>query len=133
MDWKSMGNSRNREIDSFTRKEVRTPRLGFSVTRREITGKTDWKCERRKKIKNMSQKAFEDKISRKGTSTISTDVLTKWGLRVCNMEVIDSMNLESFILLTPSHYYLLLDDIHMPCLFFWYLYLITRCFQPRLF
>ena len=54
--------------------------------------------------------SIEGRISRKGMLTMTTDVLMKKE-KSWKMKVMNSMNLESFILFIPSHYYLLLDDI----------------------
>ena len=60
--------------------------------------------------------SIEGRISRKGMLTMTTDVLMKKE-KSWKMEVMNSMNLESFILFIPSHYYLLLDDITWLVLF----------------
>ena len=70
----------------------------------------------REGIKECITESIEGRISSKGILTMPTDVLMKreqsW-----KMEVMDSMNLESFILFIPSHYYLLLDGITWLVLF----------------
>ena len=73
-DWESMGYGRNIEG-----KMVLSLRLFQSLVKRGGSSHLDWKCEQGKK-QNVSQKSFGGKCSRKGTWTMSTDMLTRQGL-----------------------------------------------------